>query len=194
MFNHLFYENWKMSKSGYSLILNYLQDNNVFFKQEGFDLFIDFNKKNKIKKLNQVKEDVVSFNIKWIDTSDSKHCNDMLKHFKMGSEFLFQSGGWDATNYFLVGSKKDKVIKKEMDKINLAKAYSFVKHKDKSGKKEKLKEVEELLFKLGMKENEIKEWILSPHDFLFNASPMEKILINQEDLLIDFLKKRVGDH
>lgn len=195
MNNHIFYENWKMTKEGYLSVISYLNNNSIFYKENDKNLFIDFNKKRLEKKEIIIKEYIFSFNIKWIDSKSCKNMNKMIKSLNLLSQFLFQSGGWDATNYYLIGTKNDPLIKKELENVSLRKAYEFLKNSDNKKiqkKKEQLILIEELLSKLNMNNNEIKEWILSPNDFLFDRTPLETVLTNEADILIDFLQKRVG--
>lgn len=208
-YNFYHYATFSMSKEGFDKFIEELKINHYHF-----NLFKPENnnitklhlkkgkrhnyKKDKIKKLTTWDyEGLMCFEISWIDNAESDYLGKILDNLEFNMIYTGESGGWDATPYYLIGSIKDKKwetvynLYKNNKAFRVLKSLEDKKHKFYSSKL-KLEEIEKYLKELGMKEKEIEDYILKPNEYLFNRTVIEVVLTNEADGLINMLKGRLG--
>lgn len=179
-----------LKKNNYAIMIT---DNRFFIKQEK-DFSIE---KNNINEVNFFKVDnMYQFEISLIDNADMDVFFYCLKEIGFDMIFLFESGGFDATPFYLIGNKTSADINLFIEYIKLENAYNFIKSLDKSSSeyhlKKVLEEIEGYLIEMNICGEHVKEWILRRNDFLFGQRPLEAVLTNSEKGLLNWLKGRLG--
>lgn len=213
-YNFYHYALFYMSKEGFDLFINELKLNHYHFKiyevDNGdpkfkyFKLHLLKGKRYSLKEGDLEKiilgEDngLIYFSVSWIDNPEWDWLSKCLESNNMKMSLIGASGGWDATPYYLVGDfKKDEKIKYFLNIEQNRKVYNELKWlKDEKNKfyhiKEQLELIEKLLEELGMKKQEILDYILKPNEYLFKRTVIEVLLTNQAEGLINMLKAKLG--
>lgn len=206
-FNYYHYFYFYMSEDGFDLFIQALKNNHYHIQViQSKDSKRVFLKKGKRYSFNKDKMDsfvfdeyngLIGFNISIIDNRDMTLFNKVIKELEFGMEFLFESGGWDATPFYLFGSKEDDKIKEFYTLLKVEKSYYTIKKTDDKNnefysKKIVLNEIEGYLAELGMSDKEILEYMIKPNEYLFGKTVIEIVLVDQHYGLINMLKARLG--